>query len=135
MNTLLRKAAERGGVHPIHLDKISSDFALKIELFTSVEQGNELMTEMFRDYCRLVREKASSYSPLVKSAVTAIDSDLSAELSLSALAKQLNVSSVYLSTVFKKETGKTISQYIREKRYKSDFISAQLQLYNNLHPV
>lgn len=116
MNTLLRKAAERGGVHPIHLDKISSDFALKIELFTSVEQGNELMTEMFRDYCRLVREKASSYSPLVKSAVTAIDSDLSAELSLSALAKQLNVSSVYLSTVFKKETGQTVTEYINDKR-------------------
>ena len=116
MNTLLRKAAERGGVHPVQLDKISSEFALKIELFTSVEQGNELMTEMFKAYCRLVREKASSYSPLVKSVVTAIDSDLSAELSLSALASELNVSSVYLSTVFKKETGKTVTEYINEKR-------------------
>lgn len=116
MNTLLRKAAERGGVHPVHLDRISSAFALKIELFTSVEQGNELMTEMFRDYCRLVREKSSSYSPLVKAAVTAIDSDLSAELSLRALATQLNVSKVYLSTVFKKETGKTVTEYINDKR-------------------
>ena len=116
MNTLLRKAAERGGVHPVHLDRISSAFALKIELFTSVEQGNELMTEMFRDYCRLVREKSSAYSPLVKAAVIAIDSDLSAELSLRALAAQLNVSNVYLSTVFKKETGKTVTEYINDKR-------------------
>ncbi len=116
MNTLLRKAAERGGVHPIHLDKISSEFAVKIEIFTSVEQGNELMTEMFRAYCRLVREKSSSYSPLVKSAVTAIDSDPSAELSLSTIAKQLNVSNVYLSTIFKKETGKTITEYINDRR-------------------
>lgn len=116
MNTLLRKAAERGGVHPVHLDRISSAFALKIELFTSVEQGNELMTEMFRDYCRLVREKSSAYSPLVKAAVIAIDSDLSAELSLRALATQLNVSKVYLSTVFKKETGKTVTEYINDKR-------------------
>ncbi len=116
MNTLLRKAAERGGVHPVHLDRISSAFALKIELFTSVEQGNELMTEMFRDYCRLVREKSSAYSPLVKAAVIAIDSDLSAELSLRALATQLNVSNVYLSTVFKKETGKTVTEYINDKR-------------------
>lgn len=116
MNTLLRKAAERGGVHPVHLDRISSGFALKIELFTSVEQGNELMTEMFRSYCQLVREKASSYSPIVKSAVIAIDTDLSAELSLSALARQLNVSNVYLSTVFKKETGKTVTEYINDKR-------------------
>ncbi|MBO5420455.1 MAG: helix-turn-helix domain-containing protein [Clostridia bacterium] len=116
MNTLLRKAAERGGVHPIHLDKISSDFAIKIELFTSVEQGNDLMTEMFKAYCRLVREKSSSYSPIVKSAVIAIDTDLSAELSLSSLAKQLNVSNVYLSAIFKKETGKTVTEYINDKR-------------------
>ena len=116
MNTLLRKAAERGGVHPVYLDRLSSEFALKIELFTSVEQGNELMIEMFQSYCRLVREKASSYSPLVKSVVTAIDSDPSAELSLSSLAKQLNVSNVYLSTIFKKETGKTVTEYINDKR-------------------
>ncbi len=116
MNTLLRKAAERGGVHPIYLDRISTEYALKIELFTSVEQGTELMTEMFKDYCRLVREKASSYSPLVKATVTAIDSDLSAELNLNALAEQLNISKVYLSTIFKKETGKTVTEYINDKR-------------------
>ena len=31
MNTLLRKAAQNGGVHPIYLDSISSEFAKKIE--------------------------------------------------------------------------------------------------------
>lgn len=117
MNTLLRKAAERGGVHPMYLDKLSSEFAAKIELFTSVEQGNELMTEMFKEYCKLVRNHSTSlYSPLVKLTITAIDSDLSAELSLSALANQLNVSNVYLSTIFKKETGKTVTEYINDKR-------------------
>ena len=116
MNTLLRKAAERGGVHPVYLDRISSEFAAKIELFNSVEQGNELMTKMFNDYCRLVREHSSSYSPLVNSAVTAIDTDPAAELSLSALAAQLNVSSVYLSATFKRETGKTVTEYINDKR-------------------
>ncbi len=116
MNTLLRKAAERGGVHPIYLDKLSSEFAAKIEHYTSVKQGNELMTAMFKEYCRLVREHSSPYSPLVKSAVTAIDSDLSAELGLAALAKKLNVTGVYLSTIFKKETGKTVTEYINDKR-------------------
>lgn len=117
MNTLLRKAAERGGVHPIYLDKLSSEFAIKIEHFTTVEQGNELMAEMFNSYCQLVREQSTeTYSPLVKLAVTAINSDLSAELNLSAIAKQLNVSSVYLSNIFKKETGKTVTEYINDKR-------------------
>ncbi len=116
MNTLLRKAAERGGVHPIYIDKLSSEFANKIELFASVEQGNELMAEMFKSYCRLVRNQSSSYSPLVKAAVIAIDSDPSAELSLSTLANHLNVSGVYLSTIFHRETGKTITEYINDKR-------------------
>ena len=30
MNTLLRKAAEAGGVHPVYLDRVSSEFAAKI---------------------------------------------------------------------------------------------------------
>ncbi len=117
MNTLLRKAAERGGVHPIYLDRISSRFAAEIEQFSSIKQGNELMIKMFKEYCRLVRKHSSaSYSPIVKLAVTAIDSDLSAELSLNALANQLNVSKIYLSTIFKKETGKTITEYVNNKR-------------------
>lgn len=117
MNTLLRKAAERGGVHPMYLDKLSSEFAIKIELFTTVEQGSKLMTEMFKSYCHLVRKHTSStYSPLIKMAVTVIDSDPSAELSLTTLAKKLNVSNVYLSTVFHRETGKTITEYINDRR-------------------
>ncbi|MBQ4119277.1 MAG: helix-turn-helix domain-containing protein, partial [Clostridia bacterium] len=116
MNTLLRKAAERGGVHPIYIDKLSSEFARKIELFASIQQGNELMTEMFKSYCQLVRKRSSPYSPLVKAAVIAIDSDPSAELSLSTLAKHLNISGVYLSTIFHRETGKTVTEYINDRR-------------------
>ena len=47
-----------------------------------------------------------------------VDHDLSADLSPGELAKSQNVSAGYLSTIFKKETGKTISEYIREKRIK-----------------
>ena len=37
---------------------------------------------------------------------------------MSTLAESQNVSSGYLSTVFKKETGKTVTGYIRDKRIK-----------------
>lgn len=117
MNTLLRKAAERGGVHPVHLDRISSRFATEIEKMTSLHQNRQLMAEMFRDYCRLVKKhNLKAYSPIVKQAVIAIESDPSAEMTLHVLAKELKVSGGYLSTVFKKETGKTVTEYIREKR-------------------
>ena len=117
MNTLLRKAAETGGVHPMYLDRISSAFAREIEQLPLLSEVPELMRQMFCAYCRLVRKHSmKTYSLLVQKIILIIDSDLSAGLSLGALAQSQNISAGYLSTVFKKETGKTISEYIREKR-------------------
>jgi len=119
MNTLLRKSAERGGVHPMYIDRVSSSFAVRIEQIASVEDSLPLMHEMFRSYCRLVRKHSlRDYSPVVQKAVMLIDSDLSANLTLSTLADSQNISPGYLSTVFHKETGKTVSEYIRERRIK-----------------
>ena len=47
-----------------------------------------------------------------------IDSDLSADLSLRSLADHQSISYGYLCALFKRETGKTISAYVREKRIK-----------------
>ncbi len=117
MNTLLRKAAERGGVHPIYLDRVSSGFAIKIEECESTSLCITLMSEMFRDYCRLVRKHSfKSYSPTVQRVILAIETDLSRELSTSALARSQGISVGYLSSVFKKETGKTLTEFIRIRR-------------------
>lgn len=119
MNTLLRKAAEQGGVHPIYIDRMSSKFASAIETCSSTKESSELMKDMFSSYCRLVyKHSVRKFSPIVQKTVLIIDSDLSAELSLSALAKHQGISSGYLATIFKKETGKTLSEYVREKRIK-----------------
>jgi len=117
MNTLLRKAAETGGVHPVHLNSVSSDFARKIELLVSDLGGRELMKDMFRTYCRLVRKHSiSRYSPLIQKVVIQIDGDLTADLSLSALAEKQNVSAGYLSALFKQEMGQNLTEYVNEKR-------------------
>lgn len=119
MNTLLRKAAENGGVHPVYIDRVSSEIASKIEQLSSLSENTELMRDIFRTYCRLVRKHAlKAFSQVVQKTVLIIDSDLSADLSLSTLAENQNISPGYLSTIFKKETGKTVSEYIREKRVK-----------------
>ena len=119
MNTLLRKAAEKGGVHPMYLDRFSSACATKIEQVTSLDAVQPLILEMFRSYCRLVRKHSMKhYSPPVQKAITCIDSDLAGSLSLRSLADMLNVSSSYLSTLFKKETGQTLTEYINQRRVK-----------------
>ncbi len=117
MNTLLRKAAENGGVHPIYIDSTSSKFAIKIELLSDVKACSSLMREMFSSYCRLVyKHSVRRYSPIVQKTILVIDSDISAELSLNHLAQKQGISSGYLATLFKKETGKTVSEYIKDKR-------------------
>ncbi len=117
MNTLLRKGAEKGGVHPIYLDQISSEYALKIEHLRSFSAVPALMREMFRSYCRLVRKHTLQKFPLVvQKTILIIDADLSADLSPKLLAKNQGITLGYLSTVFKKETGKTVSEYICERR-------------------
>ena len=117
MNTLLRKAAEAGGVHPIYIDEMSSYNAERIEALSSHVNTGALMSDMFRGYCRLVRRHAhKEYSPVVRRAVIMIDADLSADLSAGVLAAALDVSLGYLSTVFKKEVGVTVSEYVRNKR-------------------
>lgn len=117
LNTLLRKAAEAGKVHPIHLDKISSQIARKIEECKSVADVNSLGKEMIRKYALLVRNHSmSNYSSLIQQALMIINIDLSAELTLNPIAEKLHVNASYLSSQFKKELGVTLTDYITQKR-------------------
>lgn len=117
MNTLLRKAAESGGVHPLHLDMNSSAYAARIEQIHSLETVPLLMSDMFRDYCQLVRKHSSkNYSPPVQKALLYIEANLTENLNLRMLAETLNVSPSYLSSLFRKETGQTLTEHINQRR-------------------
>ncbi len=117
LNTILRIAADKGNVHPIHIDEISSRYARKLELINSEAVGNALMKEMVRKYCLLVKNHSlKGYSLLVRKVITRINADLTADLSLKSQAAALNVNASYLSTLFKKETGTTLTEYVNRKR-------------------
>jgi len=117
LNTLLRVAARNGDVPPFHIDKLSSAFAHKIEATTSTNTGMALMKEMVRKYCLLVKNHSmKGYSLLIRKVLTQIDYDLTADLGLKNLAAQLNINPSYLSTLFKKETGFTLTEYVNQKR-------------------
>lgn len=116
-NTLMRKAAEYGGVHPVFLDRTSSEFAKRIESISSLSAGHMMFCDMARTYCHLVRKhKAQHYSPQVERAVLCIESDLSRDLTLATLAEILGISSGYLSSIFRQETGKTVTEFVTGKR-------------------
>jgi AraC-like DNA-binding protein len=117
LNTLLRKAAEAGGVHPLYIDQLSSSFARRIEGPTRTDNFADLWSEMIQKYCLLVnRHSIQKYSLPIQKILTRIDFDLAADLSLKANAEYLNVNSSYLSNLFKKETGYTLTDYVNMKR-------------------
>lgn len=116
-NTLMRKAAEQGSVHPIHIDHISGYFARKIELLSHQSDAEGLAREMTHKYCLLVKNHSlKAYSLPIQKVITSIDCDLTADLSLKAQAERLKVNPSYLSTLFKKETGTTLTDYVNQKR-------------------
>lgn len=119
MNTLMRKAAERGGVHPLYIDRLSSDFAKRIEAMSSINAVPALMEDIFSSYCRYVRQHSTSrYSPPIQRAILHIGASLNGDLSLKTIADAININGSYLSDLFKKETGQTITDYIAQKRIK-----------------
>lgn len=117
LNTILRKAAEYGQVHPFHINALSSNFAKRIEQLHSIDSSLILQTEMIRKYCLLVRDYSlKKYSTLIGRVITLISYDLSADLSLNAISEQLNVNASYLSARFKKECDMSLTSYVNKKR-------------------
>lgn len=117
LNTILRKAAEYGEVHPLHIHKLSTHFAQKIEQQFSIESSMNLQKEMIRKYCILVKEQSlKRYSHLISRVITLVSYDLASDLSLKNIAAILNVNGSYLSAAFKKECGETLTDYVRRKR-------------------
>ena len=75
---------------------------------------------MLTKYCLLVKKHSlKQHSTLIGRVITLISYDLSADLSLKAVAASLKVNASYLSSAFKKECGETLTDYVNKKRMES----------------
>lgn len=125
-NTLYRKAAQAGGVHPVYLDEISTKWAIRIENASSLEALDAMMPQMVRAYCILVKNHSlAQYSPIVKKAITYIKLNIASPLTVTEVAHEVGVSPDYLTRLFKKELDTPVISFINQKR-----IQASLQLLN-----
>jgi two-component system response regulator YesN len=116
-NTLLRKAIEFGGVHPVHIHKISERFAISIERAKSAEEIYELRSRMVDDYCALSRVRpGNGYGPTVSRCVEYIKLMYADRIDVGTLSMVAHVSKSYLCRIFKKETGNTIVDFINRCR-------------------
>lgn len=117
LNTLCRKAVEAGGVHPLYIDELSTRFSVMINNITSITEGNRLTSEMIHKYCLLVKNYAmKGYSQTVKDIILYIDFNYAEDINLNFFAEKFNMSKTYLSNLFRKETGATLTDFIHQIR-------------------
>lgn len=117
MNTILRKAAQTGGVHPIHVDDMSRTFAARIEQLTSTTAANRLVEEMADAYCLLVQQQSLADLPeAVRFGVLYVRRHLADPLNLHTVAAAAGANPSYYSALFKKETGRTLTEFILQER-------------------
>ena len=117
LNTLCRKAVERGNVHPVYIDELSTRLAIQINEAETDTELDQIEGEMIHKYCLLVRNHSmKNYSQLTQRCITYIDFHYAEPLSLSFFADMCHVTKSYLSTLFKKETDTNITDYIHSVR-------------------
>lgn len=117
INTLCRKAAESGGVHPLHLDSVSGQFAIQIEQSQSLAELMSLDEKIPRAYCTLVQDVSlAAFPPIIKEAITYLRFNIDQPVSLNTLAVTLGVHPSHLSRTFKQALGMTLTDYINKLR-------------------
>ncbi len=118
LNTICKKAAQYGGVHPVYLDDLFQKTAFSIESAVSLKDRNLIFRQIPRRYCMLVRSHSTAgYSSLISHAISYIDFHFDDEdLSLKQIASVLAVNKSYLSTLFRQETGSTLTAHITRIR-------------------
>jgi AraC-like DNA-binding protein len=117
LNTLMRRTAYEAGVHPLYIDAISGNYARMIEQCRNLHELNDIVPYMIQSYCNLVAKKSlSAYSEPVRHILVTVDASLTADLSLKRFADELFLNSSYLSALFKKEVGMTLTDYVNHSR-------------------
>ncbi|MBS6646166.1 MAG: helix-turn-helix transcriptional regulator [Clostridiaceae bacterium] len=117
LNALIRKAAQQSGVHVSLLHSVFQKHMDRIEQSMTAKGLHEGNIIMLGDYITLVQKLSmESYSKSIRQAAAFILTNLSTELNLSDLADLSNLSPTYLASLFKKETGSTVVQFITKKR-------------------
>ena len=98
------------------IDRLNVKVLLHIDACKSVEECQEFFVVMVRNFCRMNEEIGGQHSALVRSVMEQVSMDLTKPLTLHYFADMLNVNSSYLSNLFRKQTGMTLTEFVTDKR-------------------
>lgn len=116
--TLACRYAVSGGMQHELAFNASDLYIQKMDLCQTVESITMLHLDMFTFYTSHMAniEKENVYSKPIIQSMDYIYYHLNEKIHLQDLAKYVNLNSSYLSTLFKKETGLSVSDYILKRR-------------------
>ncbi len=109
---------------------MSDIYIQQMDVCATISAIEKLQTEMIIDYTKSMqknRSKSISSKQIVK-CVEYIHANLQQDLKLDGIADYLGMTPTYLSRLFKKEMGESISSYIKTKRLEN---AANLLQYTN----
>lgn len=114
---MVRKSLELKGIHPIYTDAIASTFVSEVEQCANIEELQILIKKIVTAFCNIANEyQHKTHSSLIDTILTYVDIDLCSNLTLNTFAKNLNVNASYLSALFSREMGMTLTDYVTMKR-------------------
>ncbi len=116
--TLACRTAMAAGMEPERAYNSSDLFIQRMDELDSIEAIRALRREMFEFYLKEVRAvpRRTPYSRPVARCVDYIYEHLHQRITVADLAERAGLTESYLSTLFKKETGRSISDYVLDRR-------------------
>ncbi len=116
--TLAARAAIRGGLDPNDALTLSDLYIQKAEHMSTENDIRNLQIRVIEDYTERVEKLhiGSGSSALVLDVANYIQHHISEPISVDDIAASLFMSRPYLSTKFKKETGRTLTDFILESK-------------------
>lgn len=118
VRTLIRVSALKAGLPATTIDYLSSKNTRRVQNALTVERIFEVQEEMIREFCQAIhKHQDKKYSNVTLSVKYYIDHQfIQEDLKICKIAEELNVSSNYLITQFRKEMNMTPLNYLRKVR-------------------
>ena len=115
--TLITRAAVDGGMHSEAAYSLSEFYIQQVELCNTENEVYALSGKIYHTFVKQVHEiRTQNYSPIVRFMCTYIEKHIFEVISLNTIASELGYDTYYLTTLFKKDTGKNIKNYILEQK-------------------
>jgi AraC-like DNA-binding protein len=116
-NSILVRAAIRGGLDLTLAHNLSSSFAMRIEHLSDAKSLKELVEEIAVTFASAVHDYSlSGCSELVTNTVVLIRRNLTSPISLTWLAEQLHVSREHLCRYFSREMDMPLTDFIHQTK-------------------